>query len=57
MCRTRSYISPSVGVGSLSVELTINWINKYSAVAEMGDRLAKVDIGRKLGAVLLIGGS
>ena len=33
--------------------------DKYSAVAEMGDRLATIDtidIGRKLGAVSLLGG-
>jgi len=29
--------------------------NKCSAVAEMGDRLATVDMGRKLGAVPLLG--
>ena len=28
---------------------------KYSAVAEMGDRLATIDMGRKLGAVSLWG--
>jgi len=30
--------------------------NKCSAVAEMGDRLTAIDMGRKLGAVLLLGG-
>jgi len=32
----------------------ITWLNdtyKSSAVAEMGDRLATIDMGRKLGAV------
>ena len=29
--------------------------NKFSAVAEMGDRLATIDIGQKLGAVPLWG--
>ena len=28
---------------------------KYSAVAEMGDRLATIDMDRKLGAVPLLG--
>ena len=31
------------------------WINKCSAVAEMGDRLATTDMGRKLEAVSLWG--
>jgi len=31
--------------------------NKCSAVAEMGDRLATIDMGRKLGAVTLFGGT
>ena len=31
-------------------------INKCSAVAEMGDRLATIDMDRKLGAVPLLGG-
>jgi len=31
-------------------------VNKCSAVAEMGDRLATIDMGRKLGAVPLLGG-
>jgi len=31
--------------------LTADILNKCSAVAEMGDRLATIDIGRKLGAV------
>jgi len=30
--------------------------NKISAVAEMGDRLATIDMDRKLGAVHLLGG-
>ena len=30
-------------------------LEKCSAVAEMGDRLAAIDIGRKLGAVPLLG--
>jgi len=31
-------------------------LNKCSAVAEMGDRFATIDMGRKLGAVPLFGG-
>ena len=35
----------------------LRWLNKCSAVAEMGDRLATIDMGRKLkGAVPLLGG-
>jgi len=30
-------------------------LNKNSAVAEMGDRLATIDMGRKLGVVPLLG--
>jgi len=30
---------------------------QYSAVADMGDRLATIDMGRKLGDVSLFGGS
>jgi len=34
----------------------LRWLNKCSAVAEMGDRLATIDMGRKLkGAVPLLG--
>jgi len=39
----------------LSVNGEVDWgndiINKSSAVAEMGNRLAKIDMGRKLGDV------
>jgi len=31
--------------------------NKSSAVAEMGDRLATIDMDRKLGALPLLGGA
>ena len=32
--------------------LRAHWPNKSSAVAELGDRLAKIDVGRKWGAAL-----
>jgi len=32
-------------------------LNKCSAAAEMGDRLATIDMGQKLGAVPLLGGT
>jgi len=32
-------------------------ISKCSAVAEVGDRLATIDMGQKLGAVPLLGGA
>jgi len=31
------------------VVLTVRFVNKCSAVAEMGDRLATIDMGRKVG--------
>jgi len=38
-----------------NIAVLIVILNKYSAVAEMGGRLATIDIGRKLGAVPLLG--
>jgi len=45
-------------VMSCSCSVCINFrLNKCSAVAEMGNRVATIDMGRKLGAVPLMGGS
>jgi len=35
----------------------MDFMHKCSAVAEMGDRLATIDMSQKLGAVLLLGGA
>jgi len=35
----------------------LGYLNKYSAVDEMGDRLVTIDMARKLGAVPLFGGA
>ena len=36
--------------------LPMRYDNKCSAVADMGDRLARIDMGRKLGGCALLGG-
>ena len=38
-----------------AAEISVAVVNKSSVVAKMGDRLATIDMGRKLGAVLLLG--
>ena len=47
----RSKGAPVVSIGTVCREL----YNKCSAVAEMDDRLATIDMGQKLGAALLLG--
>jgi len=50
----QSYVQQNIDCVTLSsVETTTRRIysNKSSAVAEMGDRLATIDVGRKLGAM------
>jgi len=45
-----------VGVKDDMQRFSTKLMNKCSAVSEMGDRLATIDMGRKLGAVSLLGG-
>jgi len=49
---------PFVGCNDCSCDniLVALFFNKSSALAQMGDRLATIDMGRKLGAVPLFGG-
>ena len=40
----------------MDVSATKRTVNKSSAVAEMGDRFATIDVGRKVGAAVHLSG-
>jgi len=46
----------SVTVVNRAAKLESQFTNKCSAVAEMGDRFAKIDMGRKVGAAMPLSG-
>jgi len=49
-------VAKQLPISGTAEHLSVENFNKCSAVAEMGDRLATIDMGRKWGAVPLLGG-